>query len=223
MKSGKRPVLKYLMSTFIPLKKIVVITKMRSDGNGETSILKATDEGVPVRDEDALRIIQHYNMHDLKDLKRTHGKAVTNFFSPKFFRKMREKKKGRKGEVFFRLQVLIKQYGLFFSVTKQYNTKYATVKFFTEEFTYGKPKAAVTELKRIKAGKYSSILRESFKLLHIITTTIESVEERIFPIKEGILEQMEEKIDDTVAEFTKKMEQAFEKVKESMIKEFVKA
>lgn len=220
IKSGR---LKYLMSTFIPLKEIVVVTKMFSDSSGKTEVLKATKEGTPKRGEKALKVIEHTNMHDVGDLKRIHGKGVMNFFSTKFFQKMQEKRAKGKGDksVFFRLHILIKQYGLFLTITKRYATDYATVRFFTESFTYGKPEAVVTEIKRLKAQKYASILRESFKLLHIIRSTINSVEERILPIKREILKELEGKIEAKVEDFRVSMEKTIKKLKKEMIQAFI--
>lgn len=218
---GRR--LKYLMSTFIPIKEVVVVTKMFSDANGRTEVLKATKKGTPKRGEKALEEIEHADMHDIGDLKRIHGKRVTNFFSTKFFQKMQEKraKETEDKSVFFRLHILIKQYGIFLTITKRYATDYATVRFFTESFTYGEPEAVVTEIKRLKAQKYASILRESFKLLHIIRSTINSVEERVLPIKKEILKDLDGKIEEKVEDFKVSMEKTIKKLKKEMIQAFI--
>lgn len=221
MRREETPKLKYLMSTFIPLKQIVVVTRMFVDGTGKTDILKATEEGTPVRGEDAVNIVQHSSMHDIEDLKRTHGKAVLNYFSPDFFGKMKRKRAKKKGKVFFRLQILIKEYGLFFSVTKRYDKNYAMARFFTEEFTLGRTDAEVTDVTRLKAESYSEIVKESLKLLHIITTTISSVERKILPIKEAIVKETKEDMNKTLDEFKMKMERMVEEIKEKMIREFM--
>lgn len=213
--------LRYLMSTFIPLKQIVVVTRMYSDGTGKTDILKATEEGVPVRGEESLKSVEHEKIPEIDDLKRVHGKMVLHFFSPEFFEKINEDRNRSEEEVFFKLQILIKQFGLFFSVTKKYNKEYATARFFTEDFTFGNPDAKVTDIKQLQAEDYSEILRESFNLLSMIITTIDSVKTKILPIKEEILAKMETTMEGEFKKFEEKMENTIKDLKSKIIEEFV--
>lgn len=213
--------LKYIMSTFIPIKKILVVTRMFFNERGKTDVLKATEEGTPIKGESPLKTVGHTSMQEIQDLKRIHGKVVLHFFSEEFFKRVNDKGEGGKGDIFFKLQILIKQFGLFFSVTKEYGKEYATAEFFTQEFTLGKPETTVTNIKRLKAESYSEILRESFNLLRIINNTIQSVERKILPVKQDILQEFEKKLNDRIDEITQEIEQKFERLRNRIVKKFI--